>query len=341
MKLTYLKYKIRIFVFIGLFIPLMFISLFRIEYSFTAPGFNDDISEFIIINDDYSPDGSFHTTSILSVDKITILQFIVGNFESKVTIEEFPDYYNNIDLDDLDAMSYLMKDDSLATSLIVGIREAERVIEYDSYLTVYLTFNYLTPNSLELGDKIISINGRTDYYDAYNDVECYEEVVFKIIRNDEEMTVYAVNDLRDNGFCSIGIYLSYYSEINSTEVEYEFIDTNTGGPSGGMMQSLYVYDQLTEASLAQGLKIAGTGTINTDGSIGYIGGVRQKIITADINDIDIFFIPYLSDDESDNYIEALRTYNTLDTDMILVGVYNFQDIIDYLEALKSGDLDEW
>ena len=189
--------------------------------------------------------------------------------------------------------------------------------------------------------KIIEINGRTDYYDAYSEVACNEEVEFDIIRNNEDLTVYAVNGLRDNGFCSIGIYLSYISEINSTEVEYELIDNNTGGPSGGLMQSLYIYDQLTESNLSQGLKIAGTGTINADGSIGYIGGVKQKIITADINNIDIFFIPHLSDDEDDNYIEALRTYNTLDTDMILVGVYNFQEVLDYLEAMRSGDLDEW
>lgn len=340
MKLTILRYKILIIVFFSFFVPLMVISLFRIEFSFTAPGFNDAISDFIVINDDYNPSGSFHTTSVLSVDKITILQYIIGELESKVTIEEFPDYYKNVDLDDLNVMSYLMKDDSLATSLIIGIDNSGFEIDYDSYLAVYLIYNYLTPDSLKLGDKILEVNGKTSFVETFNNLACYDEVEFKILRNDEEMTVYAINDLRDNGSCSIGVYLSYISEINSTVVEYTLVDTDTGGPSGGLMQSVYIYNQLTELDLGLGLKIAGTGTISVDGSVGAIGGVRQKIITADINKIDIFFIPHLSDDESDNYIEALRTFNTLDTDMVLVGVSSFQEVIDYLLALESGDSNE-
>ena len=340
MKRTLLRYRILIIVFSSLFIPLMFISLFRIEYSFIAPGFNDDISEFIVVNEDYNPSGSFHTTSVISVDKMTILQFIVGMLEDKVTIEEFPDYYKDVDLDDLDTMSYLMKDDSLATSLIIGIDSSGYEIDYDSYLSVYLVWSYLTPDSLELGDKILEVNGKTDLTDGFNDIACDETVEFKILRQDEEMTVYAVNNLRDNGSCTIGVYLSYISEINSTVVEYTLVDTDTGGPSGGLMQSVYIYNQLTELNLGLGQKIAGTGTISIDGSVGAIGGIKQKIITADINNIDIFFVPYLSDDESDNYIEALRTYNTLDTDMVLVGVSSFQEVIDYLLALESGESNE-
>ncbi len=340
MKRTLLRYKILIIVFSSLFIPLMFLSLFRIEYSFISPGFNDDISEFIVVNEEYNPSGSFHTTSVLSVDKATLLQFIVGTLEDKVTVYEFPDYYQNVDLDDLDTMSYLMKDDSLATSLIIGIVNSGYEIDYDSYLSVYLVWSYLTPDSLELGDKILEINGRTDLIDSYNDVSCNETVEFKILRNDEEMTVYADTTMRDSGSCNPGVYFDYISEINSTVVDYTLVDTNTGGPSGGLMQSVYIYNQLTELNLGLGLKIAGTGTMSIDGSVGAIGGIKQKIITADINNIDIFFAPHLSDDESDNYVEALKTYNTLDTDMVLVGVSSFQEVIDYLLALESGDSNE-
>jgi len=340
MKRTVLRYKILIIVFSSLFIPLMFISLFRIEYSFLAPGFNDNISEFIVVNEEYNPSGSFHTTSVISLDKITILQFIVGALENKVTVDEFPDYYQNVDLDDLNVMSYLMKDDSLASSLIIGIDRSGFEIDYDSYLSVYLVYNYLTADSLKLGDKILEVNGRTDLVDAFNNIACNETVEFMILRKDEEMTVYADNSLRDNGTCSIGIYLSYISEINSTVVDYTLVDTDTGGPSGGLMQSVYIYNQLTELNLGLGLKIAGTGTISVDGSVGAIGGIRQKILTADINNIDVFFVPYLSDDESDNYKEALRTYNALDTSMVLVGVSSFQEVIDYLLALESGDGNE-
>ena len=106
------------------------------------------------------------------------------------------------------------------------------------------------------------------------------------------------------------------------------------------MQALFVYNELIETDLAQGLKVAGTGTISLDGSVGYIGGIEQKIITASINNIDIFFVPHLSDSHNDNYIEALKVYNTLETDMILVGITSFQDAVDYLLNYESGDESE-
>lgn len=53
-----------------------------------------------------------------------------------------------------------------------------------------------------------------------------------------------------------------------------------GGPSGGMMFALGIYDKLTPASLTGGQIIAGTGTINEAGQVGAIGGIRQKMYGA-------------------------------------------------------------
>ena len=163
MKKTFIKNKKLIIGFLLLFVPLMVISLYRIDYSLTAPGCNDDISTFIIIEDGSISSSSFHTTSVIVLDKISIIQYLIGSFEKTVSVRAFPDYYENVDLDDLDVMSYLMKDDSLFTSLVVGINNSGHDIEYDTYLTVYLTYSYLSANSLQIGDKILEINGSTDF----------------------------------------------------------------------------------------------------------------------------------------------------------------------------------
>ena len=340
MKKTFIKNKKLIIGFLLLFVPLMVISLYRIDYSLTAPGCNDDISTFIIIEDGSISSSSFHTTSVIVLDKISIIQYLIGSLEETVSVRAFPDYYENVDLDDLDVMSYLMKDDSLFTSLVVGINNSGHDIEYDTYLTVYLTYSYLSANSLQIGDKILEINGSTDFQAAIDDFECEDIVEFKIIRDNEELIVYATNNLHDNGTCTIGINLAYYTELIDTDVNYEIIETNTGGPSGGLMQALFVYNELIETDLVENLRIAGTGTINVDGSVGPIGGIKQKVITASLNNIDIFFVPYLSDSHNDNYIQALEVYNTLDTEMILVGVSSFQDAVDYLRNYENGDANE-
>lgn len=52
------------------------------------------------------------------------------------------------------------------------------------------------------------------------------------------------------------------------------------GSSGGMMLTLSIYENITSEDLIKGKSIAGTGTIEKDGTIGEIGGVKYKIIGA-------------------------------------------------------------
>ena len=53
-----------------------------------------------------------------------------------------------------------------------------------------------------------------------------------------------------------------------------------GGPSAGQMFALGLIDKLTPGDLTGGRQIAGTGTIDTEGVVGPIGGIRQKLIGA-------------------------------------------------------------
>lgn len=53
-----------------------------------------------------------------------------------------------------------------------------------------------------------------------------------------------------------------------------------GGPSAGMMYTLGVIDKLTEANETGGKVIAGTGTMNAQGEVGAIGGIRLKMLGA-------------------------------------------------------------
>jgi PDZ domain-containing protein len=55
---------------------------------------------------------------------------------------------------------------------------------------------------------------------------------------------------------------------------------DVGGPSAGMMFSLAIFDKLTPGALTGGAAIAGTGTIASDGAVGPIGGIQQKLYGA-------------------------------------------------------------
>jgi len=64
-----------------------------------------------------------------------------------------------------------------------------------------------------------------------------------------------------------------------------------GGPSAGLMWALGVYDLLTPGDLAGGRRIAGTGEIELDGTVGPIGGIEQKIVAAERAEAEVFLVP--------------------------------------------------
>jgi PDZ domain-containing protein len=65
----------------------------------------------------------------------------------------------------------------------------------------------------------------------------------------------------------------------------------TGGPSGGLIFALGIVDKLTSQDLVRYRNIAGTGTITTEGRVGPIGGIAEKIIGAKKAGVELFLTP--------------------------------------------------
>ncbi len=64
-----------------------------------------------------------------------------------------------------------------------------------------------------------------------------------------------------------------------------------GGPSAGMMFALGIIDEVTEGDMTGGKHFAGTGTISSDGTVGPIGGIAQKMVGAHDSGAEIFLAP--------------------------------------------------
>lgn len=64
-----------------------------------------------------------------------------------------------------------------------------------------------------------------------------------------------------------------------------------GGPSAGTMFALAIVDRLTPGTLAGSVHVAGTGTIAADGTVGPIGGIREKMLGARSAGATLFLAP--------------------------------------------------
>lgn len=85
----------------------------------------------------------------------------------------------------------------------------------------------------------------------------------------------------------------YPFDTRRVELPFELdIDTGTiGGPSAGLAFTLTLIDELTEGELTGGQQVAVTGTIELDGTVGPIGGLRQKASAVAQTGVDVFIVP--------------------------------------------------
>ena len=110
--------------------------------------------------------------------------------------------------------------------------------------------------------------------------------------------------------------------------EYPFpIDIDAGlvgGPSAGLMYTLAVMELLAPEDLTHGRVIAGTGTIDSAGNVGAIGGIRQKVVAAEAAGAEVMLIPATNLEEA---LTARRDH------LELIPVANLDDALAALAAL--------
>ena len=73
-----------------------------------------------------------------------------------------------------------------------------------------------------------------------------------------------------------------------------------GGDSAGLAFTLSIIDELTPGELTGGHRIAVTGTMQSDGTVGPIGGIRQKVVAARKAKAELILVP-----EGENYDDAV------------------------------------
>jgi PDZ domain-containing protein len=179
---------------------------------------------------------------------------------------------------------------------------------------------------LRPGDVIVAADGKPiDDDEVLGDaVEAKspgDEVTLDVERGGETVTVRTelIEDPDDPSRTIIGIFLA-------TRITYDFpfpvrIDTrDVGGPSAGLALTLGLIDHLTPGSLTGGNVVATTGTVDTEGRVGEVGGVGQKAVAARGADVDLMLVPAAEAEDARQFAG----------DMKVVGVRTLDDALDAL-----------
>lgn len=125
------------------------------------------------------------------------------------------------------------------------------------------------------------------------------------------------------------------ADTRTVDVPFQVdIDTDTiGGPSAGLAFTLALLDELTPGDLMGRAKVASTGTISEDETVGVIGALRQKAVAAAGAGADVFLVP--AGQTADEIAEAKRIVGD---DLEIVPVANLTEALEALANYGGGEL---
>lgn len=234
---------------------------------------------------------------------------------------------SNESVSEINKRNKIMRDNSLDTAIIVAYKEAGKTINIKKQENIVMAKT--NDNAFEIGDIILSVNDKeckdvNEIREIINNSSENDIIKFKVLRDEKEVNIDA-KVVTEDGRKIVGIIITTnYQYDLDPEINIKFKNSESGS-SGGLMLTLTIYNAVTDEDLIKGRNIAGTGTINLDGTVGEIDGIKYKIMGAHNNNMDIVFVP------SANYDEAISIKNKYNYDVDIIKVDTFNEVLEYLK----------
>lgn len=320
---------------IGLLIFAIIINFPLPYYIFTNGGISDLSSKFEIENSSVQK-GSYNLSYVteLNGNVFTVLgSFFMPNWD----LVELGNYQvsSSESLEELETRDRLSLQMANQTAVMLAYYKASKTVNIkDTNFYVYYTDDSIISSSkIYVGDIIETIDGNTfESLDEFSKIigskSSGEEISLGIKRKNDNLDIKVkVQEIQGRKILGIAIYSIYDYEV-SPKITFKF-KANESGSSAGFMTTLAIYDSLIEEDLTHGLKIAGTGTIDSLGNVGEIGGVKYKLKGAVSSKADIFFVPL-----GENYDECMKIQKEKNYDIEIVPISTLDEAIDYLNNIK-------
>ncbi len=190
--------------------------------------------------------------------------------------------------------------DSQEKARIAALRQVGEPVETRPWVQEVLK-DSPAQGTLQHGDVVLRANGvevtePEQLAKVVQDAGPDAALTLDIRRDDKESSVEVTTEASpvdpDKGY--LGVSLGVLAD---SPVTVDFHLEDVGGPSAGLIFSLGIVDKLTAEDLLDGRFVAGTGTMDDDGTVGAIGGIAQKLAAAKQNGAQLFLAPKGNCDE--------------------------------------------
>ena len=313
----------------------LILALFLVEFPYyiSAPGGLINTEEKIKTTENFKMKGSLNMAYVSEIHA-TIPTLIISLFNDDWDIEKEEDVKNdNETIEEKNYRNKMLLEEANDTALLVAYKHSD--IDYSiENSKVYITYiDELANTNLKIGDQILKVDNKKikDKNDLFTYIASKKigdkiSLEVKDINGENKKRTSTLINVLDEP--KVGAIVTETFNLKSNKkVEFNFKNSESGS-SGGLMLTLTLYSHLNEIDLTKGKTIVGTGTIDINGNVGEISGIKYKLIGAVNKKADIFLVP-----AGNNYKEAKKVKKEKGYDIELVPVKTFEDALKYLKDL--------
>lgn len=277
-------------------------ELVVLPYFVLSPGAATPVGKFVDIPADhrFKPAGEVMFTTV-SVAQAHPLDILWAWLDPHSRIERKEDLIGKATPQQYSEANQVSMEESKMTATYQAMHRAGFNVAYrgDGAEVVGVSDNSPASGHLQADDVVVAIDGAR--------VERAEEVGAKIrpvkpgtvvklqvknkdgVERSEELTTAPRPD--DANLSYVGIRLQTKNPHLDTPFPLELKTQRIGGPSAGLAFTLAGLDELTKGELTGGKKVAVTGTMELDGSVGAVGGIEQKSQAVSDSGAKLFLVP--------------------------------------------------
>jgi PDZ domain-containing protein len=326
-------------VFIAIGIAIAIAWPIKVSYYTMSPGPLYDASDFVHVADGQENiDGEFFFLTV-SLREANVFEYVAATIDPRIAVVPRQNIRpSGVSSEDLRRENLARMEQSKTDAKVVALTKLGYEVTYigTGALVIDTIPDSAADGVLFADDVIVAVDGedvafRSDVIDDLADNEIGDSVVITVERSVEgsdepetvDVTLVLGPHVDDPSKPMMGVLLDNNPTIFEFPVDVEIDSQNIGGPSAGLMFTLEIMNQLTEEDITGGQRIAGTGTISLDGTVGAIGGVRQKVYAAIDAGATIVFVPAANFDDA---VDAAGD------DVTVVRVETIDDPLEYLGA---------
>lgn len=306
-----MKLSKRDYIIVGLVSVLVLAGFIPLSFYKLTPGPSETITK------------NLNTLSVYA-RKTNVYSYIGSYFQRESELISVPDISEN------KANAVYTLAETSAKKSALDLSEKSYTEKHIGYVVVGIKPDSKFKQILQEGDIITAINNESVVGKPLDEIGKTKPFKNKTVtfefHRDNKIFKKSIRVVDETGSLMLSDYVDYKSGDIKLDDDTTLKQININGSSVGLTYATYYYLKLNNYELKE--PVAMTGTIDSDGNVGPIEGIREKIIGAQKAHAKYVFVP------ERNYADAMATKKEFGYKLDIYPVKSLADTVNYLNDLE-------